>query len=51
MHTLQNVYLLWDLYNAKLTCAFRLREEGRVAMTMVVHVDIFAVVKRERCDF
>ena len=32
-------------------CAFRLIEDGRVAITAVVHVDdIFAVGQKERCD-
>ena len=32
-------------------CVFRLIENGRVAITVVVHVDdIFAVGKKERCD-
>ena len=32
-------------------CVFRLIEDGRVAITAVVHVDdIFAVGQKERCD-
>ena len=32
-------------------CVFRLMEEGRVVMVIVVRVDdIFAVGERERCD-
>ena len=32
-------------------CAFRLIEDGRVAITAVVHVDdIFAVGRNDRCD-
>ena len=32
-------------------CVFRLIENGRVAITAVVHVeDIFAVGKKEKCD-
>ena len=32
-------------------CAFRLIEDGRVAITAVVHVDvIFSVGQKERCD-
>ena len=32
------------------SCVFRLVEGGEVAMHLVVHVDIFAVGKKERCD-
>ena len=32
-------------------CVFRLIEDGRLAITAVVHVDdIFAVGQKERCD-
>ena len=32
-------------------CVFRLTENGRVAITAVVHVDdMFAVGQKERCD-
>ena len=32
-------------------CVFRLIEDGRVAITAVVHIDdIFAVGQKERCD-
>ena len=32
-------------------CVFRFTEDGRVAITAVVHVDdIFAIAQKERCD-
>ena len=32
-------------------CVFRLIEDGRVAITAIVHVDdIFAVGQKKRCD-